>query len=256
MGELISPVNFLQNLKFLQVLRERPQPSPEGRVQSIGEPALMNAVYCLQCRALLAPDITVCPHCRYDQRSGPPQPVAAPQTPDPQPRATKTGTAPRKFWTPGKIIGAGCTGFFLLFVVAPCAVVNYITTAALEETRRREAADAAPITSAPAPQSAPAARVATPEPFTAPAPPQMPQESADPWKSAVGHIYAGTEVYFRMGPGDTPEPWFTVLDPFIEGNDGKPLMLVRYPSGRTEYLDRRATMRSPAAMAGQLVIRR
>lgn len=78
----------------------------------------------------------------------------------------------------------------------------------------------------------------------------------DEWVSAVGKIEAGVTVYFRNDPNSEPDAWFTVIQPFVDGPNG-PLMLVRYAaSGDTEYLDRRATMRSPAAFNGQLVIRR
>jgi hypothetical protein len=82
--------------------------------------------------------------------------------------------------------------------------------------------------------------------------------SDDEWVSAVGRIDAGVTVYFRNDKNSEPEPWFTVINPFVEGEDGEgPFMLVRYAvSGRQEYLPRRDIMRSPAAHAGQLVIRR
>jgi len=76
------------------------------------------------------------------------------------------------------------------------------------------------------------------------------------WESAVGKIEAGVTVYMKATEDSEPEPWFTVIEPYVEGNDG-PMMKVRYAAtGDVEYLDRRATMRSPAAVNGLLVIPR
>lgn len=76
------------------------------------------------------------------------------------------------------------------------------------------------------------------------------------WESAVGKIEAGVTVYMRADQNSEPEPWFTVIEPYVDGNDG-PLMKVRYAAtGDVEYIDRRATMGSPAAQSGLLVIPR
>ncbi len=76
------------------------------------------------------------------------------------------------------------------------------------------------------------------------------------WVSAVGKIEAGVTVYFRNDPESKPEAWFTVVQPYVDGPNG-PQMLVKFAAtGDTEYMDRRATMRSEAALRGQLVIHR
>jgi len=78
----------------------------------------------------------------------------------------------------------------------------------------------------------------------------------DEYVSAVGRIEAGITVYFRGHPGDKPDAWFTVVEPYVQSQDGAQ-MLVRYAeTGREEYLNRRAIMRSPGAVSGQLVIHR
>lgn len=77
------------------------------------------------------------------------------------------------------------------------------------------------------------------------------------WESAIGDIESGVTVYLKASPEDEkPEPWFTVIDPFIENGDN-PQMRVRYAAtGKEGLRDRRATMRSPAAKQGLLVIKR
>jgi hypothetical protein len=136
--------------------------------------------------------------------------------------------------------------------VAVIAVVGSLT----DDKKNTEATpEAKPVASgSPAPAVVqPQATPPQPSYATTTAPPSQPQ---DEWVSAVGKIEAGVTVYFRNDPNSQPDAWFTVIEPYVDGPDG-PQMLVKYAaSGDTEYLDRRATMRSPAAHNGQLVIRR
>jgi len=76
------------------------------------------------------------------------------------------------------------------------------------------------------------------------------------WVSAVGRIQAGVTVYLREYPNSEPYPWFTVVEPYTEGPNGPEMLVRNCATGDIEALDRRATMRSPAALNGQLLIRR
>lgn len=49
------------------------------------------------------------------------------------------GPIPRKSWPPGKRIVLSCTGAFLLFVVAPCTLLNAIGGAYRAEMQKEQA---------------------------------------------------------------------------------------------------------------------
>jgi hypothetical protein len=106
----------------------------------------------------------------------------------------------------------------------------------------------------PAPKTTPVADTKKPEAMPPATTPQPPTQSR--WVNAVGRIEAGVTVYHQSAPEDTPYPWFTVITPYVEGEDGVILMEVQYDAtGNIGFMDRRATMRSPDAVAGRLVIK-
>lgn len=74
------------------------------------------------------------------------------------------------------------------------------------------------------------------------------------WDTIHGNIEAGVTVYMRLRENDQPEPWFTILEPFVEGDDG-PMMKVRYVgTGAVEYKYRRPLLSSDLAMEGNLIV--
>lgn len=77
--------------------------------------------------------------------------------------------------------------------------------------------------------------------------------SKEEWTSIVGRVEAGMKVYWRDDENSKPDYIWTIKNPFIEDDDGTVYMEVVHPSGREEMLDRRAILRSDAAMAGQYV---
>jgi hypothetical protein len=144
-----------------------------------------------------------------------------------------------------------------LWVVVAVAVIAVIGSLSDDKKDSERTSEPKPVASG-SPTKPPAHSQVAPTQPTTVTPPVTPPVTApqDEWVSAVGKIEAGVTVYFRNDPNSQPDAWFTVINPFVDGPDG-PQMLVKYAaSGDTEYLDRRATMRSPAAHNGQLVIRR
>ena len=63
-------------------------------------------------------------------------------------------------------------------------------------------------------------------------------------------------VYFRLDPSSPPDPWFTVVVPYVDGPNGHQILVKYGETGNVEYIDRRPLMRSAAARNEQLVIHR
>lgn len=193
----------------------------------------MHSTYCLKCRAILAPSIQICPRCGHDQRTGPPPPPPPPPpTPAPSPAAqpdpATTGTVPGQKVSTGKSLAIIFALMCLLFALQ-CVAFNLVTRA-VQGNRQREAELLQTISA-------------------------QGQESNDEWvPAAEGIIKEGTEVYYRSAPGETPSLWFTIVNPYIEGE--RPEMRVRWPEGNVEQIGRYIIMTGEGTRNGHLVVRR
>lgn len=86
--------------------------------------------------------------------------------------------------------------------------------------------------------------------------PVVPIVQAGPWRYAGSSIYEGVTVYWRDSIQSEPWPWFSVIQPDVEDDDGRIYMRVRYvETGHEDMVDREQMMLSPAGIAGQIVVR-
>lgn len=176
----------------------------------------------------VGPRLTVCPDCGYQW--APPTPAVAPP---PIPHGAIAAAQPKP--------NSAAPFLWLALIVGGICGASAIVGAI--QNRPEPTVGARPVASIPEPTNE----------AVIPRASETTSLHSSSWRSIVGNVDAGMKVYWQETPSESPALHFTILNPYIEGNDGILYMEVQYPSGRTELLDRRRLLRSQAALAGQYV---